>query len=174
MTALQWTFVFLQKYNSKMPKKKKISQLLGFVICSALQIHTRLLQIVFELPESSRAYTSPSLFVEINKYVLCIHCGKPCRSFKIQTFWSPVYPLLNMMIVYFPHKRFILCYIYKCLVSFPTHFSRHYHFYFFLLLSSLFFLNRTKWKEVDSIETKVIGKIHRNCRKMWKQNQRET
>lgn len=45
---------------------------------------------------------------------------------------------------------------------------------FLLLLLSVFLLNRTKWNKVDSIETKVTGKIHRNCRKMWKQNQRET
>lgn len=31
--------------------------------------------------------------------------------------YSPIYPLLHMMIVCFSHRQFISCYIHKCLVS---------------------------------------------------------
>lgn len=86
-----------------------------------------------------------------NKHVPCMRCGKPCRSFKTQTFWSPIYPLLHMMIVYLPHKRFILCYIYKCLVSFP-----HTFFGFIIFLSLYFYFFPPSPFSIELSETKLI------------------
>lgn len=47
--------------------------------------------------------------------------------------YSPIYPLLHMMIVCFSHRQFISCYIHKCLVSLNFLLHPHRGFFFHTL-----------------------------------------